>query len=167
MRMRPITLDDVELLLDLNSDPAVMRFLTGGPARPRAEVEAAVRLALGNRWLGFDRASGAFIGWFGIRPSGDGAERELGYRLRQAAWGKGLATEGSLALIGIAFADLGSARIWAQTMTVNKRSRRVMERCGLRYVRTFFGDFGEPIDGSDQGDVEYELTRAEWEQRGG
>ncbi len=49
-------------------------------------------------------------------------------------------------------------------MTVNTASRRVMERCGLRYVRTFFDEWPEPIDGSDEGDVEYELTRAEWER---
>ena len=50
--------------------------------------------------------------------------------------------------------------MWAQTMTVNDASRRVMERCGLRYVRTFFEEWSEgPIDGSEHGDVEYELLR--------
>ena len=90
--------------------------------------------------------------------------RELGYRLRQASWGNGFATEGSKALIAMAFTDLGLRRVWAQTMTVNTRSRRVMERCGLRYVRTFFLEWPEPIEGSDQGDVEYELTKPEWKQ---
>jgi hypothetical protein len=39
-----------------------------------------------------------------------------------------------------------------------------MERCGLRFVRTCFGEWPEPIEGSDAGDVEYGLTRAEWER---
>jgi len=50
-------------------------------------------------------------------------------------------------------------------MTVNIASRRVMERCGLRYVRTFFDEWPEPIEGSDEGDVEYVLTRGDWEGR--
>jgi RimJ/RimL family protein N-acetyltransferase len=49
-------------------------------------------------------------------------------------------------------------------MTVNARSRRVMERCGLRYVRTFHLEWPEPIEGTEEGDVEYELTKAEWEE---
>jgi RimJ/RimL family protein N-acetyltransferase len=44
-------------------------------------------------------------------------------------------------------------------MAVNLASRRVMERCGLRHVRTFHLDWPEPIAGSDQGEVEYELLR--------
>ena len=48
-------------------------------------------------------------------------------------------------------------------MTVNVASRRVMERCGLRFVRTFFTDWpGGPIEGSEEGDVEYELRAADW-----
>jgi RimJ/RimL family protein N-acetyltransferase len=83
-------------------------------------------------------------------------ERELGYRLRREWWGQGLATEGSLALIQLAFTELGARRVWAQTMTVNVASRRVMERCGLRFVRSFVGSY-DPIEGSEHGDVEYEL----------
>ena len=38
-------------------------------------------------------------------------------------------------------------------------------KAGLTYVRTFFQDWDEVIDGSESGDVEYELTRADWEWR--
>ena len=61
----------------------------------------------------------------------------------------------------------GTERILAQTMTVNTASRRVMERCGLRYLRTFFEHWDEPIDGGELGDVEYELTRPDWESHRG
>ena len=44
-------------------------------------------------------------------------------------------------------------------MAVNTRSRAVMERCGLRHVRTFHLDFDDPIPGSEEGEVEYELRR--------
>jgi RimJ/RimL family protein N-acetyltransferase len=163
LELRAIAPGDIELLVELDSDPEVMRYLNGGRPRSRAEVEDTLRRALGHRWMAFDRTTEHFVGWFGIRPTAE-HERELGYRMRRAAWGKGLATEGSMALITTAFTKLGTQRIWAQTMTVNTRSRAVMERCGLRYVRTFFGDFGAPIEGSELGDVEYELTRRGWER---
>jgi RimJ/RimL family protein N-acetyltransferase len=55
----------------------------------------------------------------------------------------------------------------AETMTVNLASRRVLEKCGLTYVRTYFDEELPAIDGSDQGYVEYQLTRSEWEPASG
>jgi RimJ/RimL family protein N-acetyltransferase len=98
-----------------------------------------------------------------LRPVGR-HERELGYRLRRACWGRGLATEGARALIDLAFGELDASRVWAQTMTVNRASRAVMERCGMRYVRRFHLEWPEPIEGTEEGDVEYALSRADWER---
>jgi RimJ/RimL family protein N-acetyltransferase len=156
--LRPINLDDVGLLVTLDRDPEVMRYINGGRPSTPVEVEETVRRSLGTRWVAFDRTSGEFVGWFGLRSTAQGAY-ELGYRLRRDAWGRGLATEGSRALVHAAFTELGAERVWAQTMTVNTRSRRVMERCGLRYVRTFHLEWDEPIEGTELGDVEYELVR--------
>jgi len=50
-------------------------------------------------------------------------------------------------------------------MTVNLASRRVMEKAGLKYVRTFDADWPYKIEGDEEGDVEYALTRAEWERQ--
>ena len=41
-----------------------------------------------------------------------------------------------------------------------------MEAVGMRYVRTFFPAWDDPLPGSDEGEVEYEMTRAMWEERG-
>jgi RimJ/RimL family protein N-acetyltransferase len=164
MALRPITMDDVDLLVALDSDPEVMRFISGGKPTSRAEAERIVKMSLGHRWLGFDKVAGDFIGWFGIRPS-TAKSRELGYRLRREAWGKGLATEGSLALIGVAFAQPDVDRVRAETMTVNTASRAVMERCRLRFVRTFHLEWDDPIEGTEHGEVEYEITKAQWENR--
>ena len=91
-------------------------------------------------------------------------EPELGYRLRAASWGLGYATEGSRALVDLAFRELGAERVFAETMAVNTASRRVMEKAGLRYVRTFHQEWPDRIEGDEHGDVEYALTRAEWER---
>ena len=62
------------------------------------------------------------------------------------------------------FTELGVRRVFAETMAVNLASRRVMEKSGLEYVRTFHQDWPDPIAGTEHGEVEYALTRAAWER---
>lgn len=163
---------DVDNLVELDSDPRVTRYLTGGVATPRADVENRIlplvlrayeETGLG-RWAAHERTGESFIGWFALSPRSVG-EYELGYRLRVAAWGKGYATEGARALVAKAFVDLGAERVVAETMAVNQASRRVMERAGLRYVRTFHAEWADPIPGVEAGEVEYELLRKDWRPR--
>jgi RimJ/RimL family protein N-acetyltransferase len=90
---------------------------------------------------------------------------DLGYRLLRRHWGKGLASEGARELVRYGFDDVGLDRIIAQTITVNAASRAVMERVGLNFVRTFPSSMTAPVEGIEQGEVEYELTREQWERR--
>lgn len=50
-----------------------------------------------------------------------------------------------------------------ETMGVNTASRRVMERSGLRYVRTFHFEWDDPLPGTEHGEVEYEILRSDWQ----
>ncbi|MGW0811026.1 GNAT family N-acetyltransferase [Nonomuraea sp. NPDC002799] len=169
LMLRRFTEADADLLYVLHNDAEVMRYLNGGRPTPRETItgQTLPRFIASGFFAACEKPSGAFLGWFHLRPAegGAGDEPELGYRLHRAAWGQGYATEGSLALIGKAFAELGARRVFAQTMTVNRGSRRVMEKCGLRLVRTFSMDFPDAIEGADQGEVEYELLRADWQAR--
>lgn len=61
----------------------------------------------------------------------------------------------------LGFGQLGLSRIWAQTMAVNTGSRRVMERAGLGYVRTFHLAWDDPLPGAEQGEVEYAIARTD------
>ena len=173
--LRRFTATDVDNLVELDSDPEVMHYVTGGRVTSREEIQNEVLPAfLGyyerfpgyGFWAAVEKATGAFLGWFHLRPAPDAGrpdEPELGYRLRRQAWGKGYATEGSRALIDKAFAELGAERVFSETMVVHIASRRVMERSGLKLVRIFHQDWPDKIDGDEHGDVEYALTRAEWE----
>jgi RimJ/RimL family protein N-acetyltransferase len=49
-------------------------------------------------------------------------------------------------------------------MTVNAGARAVMERVGLTYVRTFPSSMTAPLEGVEEGEIEYEMTRAQWER---
>lgn len=173
--LRRFTEDDVDLLVDLDADPEVMRYINGGMPTSRAEVADEVLPAfLGyyqrypgyGFWAAIEKATGQFLGWFHFRPKPDGYddEPELGYRLRRSAWGQGYATEGLRALIDKGFAEFGVQRVFAETMAVNTASRRVMEKAGLRYARAFHAAWPVRIPGDEHGDVEYALDRDEWEQ---
>jgi RimJ/RimL family protein N-acetyltransferase len=171
--LRRFTRDDLELIVDLDSDPRVKRYIDNGAEVDRDELAKMLEWWIGyydrfagyGFWAAIDKTTGRFLGWFHLRP-GEGAgelEPELGYRLLQHAWGQGYATEGSKALIDKAFAELGAERVNASTMVVNVASRRVMEKAGLRYVRTFDAGWPVKIPGDEHGDVEYAIDRDEWE----
>jgi RimJ/RimL family protein N-acetyltransferase len=174
--LRAFTMDDVDNLCDLDGDSEVMHFINGGRPTPREEIASTVLPRFisyyegGLRygfWAAIEKSTGAFLGWFHFRPrEGHSPDQpELGYRLRKAAWGKGYATEGSRALIDRGFREQGVRCVTAETMVVNFRSRRVMEKCGLSLVRIFHQAWPDHIEGDELGDVEYALTREEWEHQ--
>ncbi|MFI6041877.1 GNAT family N-acetyltransferase [Nocardia sp. NPDC051321] len=169
--LRRFTAADVDDLVWLDSDPAVLRYLTGAPT-PRCEIENEVlpkilhdyQLGSVGRFAAIERSTSAFVGWLALQPPQDGSatDVELGYRLAASAWGRGYATEAARALIRKGFTELGVERVWAETMAVNIASRRVLKKSGLTYVRTFHLHFDDPLPGTEHGEVEYELHRADW-----
>ena len=178
LTLRRFTAADAGLLIELDSDPAVMRYLTGGePTAPETirERDLPGILAGYEKWGGnfglfaaYDKDRGAFVGWFFLRPEPGGPpdEAELGYRLRRAEWGKGYATEGSRALLGKAFAELGVRVVWAETMCVNEASRKVMEKLGMTVTDTLDTPPDmQMIEGAEHGGVRYEITESQWAHR--
>ncbi|HEY7022267.1 MAG TPA: GNAT family N-acetyltransferase [Ktedonobacterales bacterium] len=182
--LRQFTEDDVKDLVELDSDPKVMRYLNGGIATPREAVEREIlprflsyyeRYDSFGVWAAIEKFSGAFIGWFSFRPHDEGHpdEVELGYRLRRVAWGQGYATEGARALIRKGFTELGVQRVTANTYEHNTGSRRVMEKAGMALVRRYRPTLDELTTetsnhlsaGSvwDGDEVEYALTKVDWE----
>ena len=146
--LRPIRQEDTLLLFELDSDPEVMRFISKGQATTRERMEKEIMpkvLGYYRDWppLGFWAAhllsTDEFIGWFHLRPDKiDGEEMELGYRLTRKAWGKGLATEGSRAIVERALGEWDYGKVSARTLAVNAASRRVMEKSGLRFEKEFY-----------------------------
>lgn len=176
-RLDLIALSDEDLAdeVELDSDPGVTHYIWGR-ARTRAEVEEShlQRMDRGRQvdGLGFwaarlrDDPDQPFVGWLILAPlhgpdQGDWQKSpgvaELGYRLHQRHWRKGFASEGSRELLRHGFQDLGLDRVIAQARADNAGSRAVMESIGMTFVRSW----DEP--GSTE--VEYALTRGEWQSR--
>jgi RimJ/RimL family protein N-acetyltransferase len=178
MVLRQFTMSDAGNLTDLDADPDVTRFITGGLATSRDEIKHVVLpgfMAWYSHpegygcWAAEEKPTGNFRGWFRFHPrrGGPAGEIGLGYRLPKSAWGQGYATEGSRALIHKGFTELGARQVVAETMVVNLASRRVLEKAGLHLVRIFHQPWPCRVDGRELGDAEYALSKAEWEQQSG
>ncbi len=185
LTLRQFTAADVEHLVALDSDAEVMRYLNGGVPTPRAVIEQRVlprflrsyaqREGYGV-WAAIEKSTGDFLGWFSCQPTEGGAVGDitLGYRLRRSAWGKGYATEGARALIRKGYTELDAQRVSATTYQDNLGSRRVMEKAGMRLARAYRltaadlaaeGDSFVPAQEVwDGDDVEYALSKAEWQE---
>lgn len=174
LRLRRCTADDVDRLVELDSDPEVMRYITYGVPTPRETYETVIlprwfaiyeSTPLLGYWAAERRADGRFLGWFHLRPDRiDDGEQELGYRFGRAAWGQGYATEGATAVIEHGFMRVGAGKISARTLAANRGSRHVMQKCGLAFER----DFVYPEDviagrsEAERAAVKYSITRPQW-----
>jgi len=168
----PLADQHLELEVELDSDPEVMRYL-GGRARTRDEVVEAHERRVGQAdhvpglgfWAAFD--ADEFVGLVWAPPAhgpdqpDDPTVCDLGYRLLRRCWRRGYATEASRELLRHAFETVGQSRVIAQTQEGNEGSRAVMERLGMRFVRTYHS-LDYPEQGPEVQEVEYELTRETW-----
>lgn len=163
LTLRPCSPADRNDFMSLERDPEVMLFLNGGQAVDHSQNNDAANFLMPRGtephvWTARHKADEAFCGWFCLWPEGE-RTAEIGYRLRRADWGRGLATEGACALVNWGFASGTYDRVLACTMTVNHGSRRVLEKIGLKYVRTVQVDWASDIQGGEQGEVWYEMSR--------
>ena len=138
---RLFTMEDVPLILELNSDPEVTMY-TGDPIKTLEEAASVLeksilpQYALYNygRWAVIKKTDHSFIGWCGLKYRPELREIDLGYRFRKDSWGKGYATEAAFACIRYGFEKLGLHRIVARAVPPNIASIRVMQKCGMRYI---------------------------------
>ena len=172
LRLRLWLDEDLKPNAALNADPRVREFFPSVQTyQESADSMQFIRDHFERRGFGLWAVEvidvAPFIGFIGLSvPSFDAPFMpcvELGYRLAFEHWGHGYATEGSRAALSFGFATVGLAQIVALTAVGNGRSRRVMERLGMR--RNPDDDFDHPsiADGHPlRRHVLYRLTAPEW-----
>src|SRR5213075_2022865 len=142
---------DLEPFARLNADPQVMEFFPARLDRQASDavagrIEAKIAERGWGLWAAELKASGEFMGFIGLQPPivelPCSPCVEVGWRLAQAYWGKGLATEGARAALRFGFENLGLSEIVSLTVPTNRRSRAVMERLGMQEDRA--GTFEHP-----------------------
>jgi RimJ/RimL family protein N-acetyltransferase len=145
--------DDREPFAAMCADPEIQRYYFQPPA-DRAACDAWIdRMRRHNAEHGFAYwavelpGEAGLIGAIGLtRVRSPGypfaPAVEIGWRLTRAYWGQGYATEAARAVLDDGFGRLALDEIVAFTLPANERSRRVMERLGMRRDPT--GDFEHP-----------------------
>jgi RimJ/RimL family protein N-acetyltransferase len=152
--------------------PAVMRHL-GGVQSPDEWRDAVERIRGFSRdyghtfWIVEDRHSGELLGFCGLKrvnAPGAGAltgTPEIGWRLRESAWGMGIAKEAAIASLDLGFGRFGYERIIAMTIAANASSRGLMTRLGMtRRADLDFTDqrFGPEVNPQ----IVFELGADDW-----
>ena len=88
---------------------------------------------------------------------------EVGWRLAVKFWGRGYATEAARAALTFGFGPAGLSEIVSMTVPENERSRRVMERLGMKHDRT--DDFDHPSQPDHRRHVLYRLLSTDFSLR--
>ncbi|WP_245655925.1 GNAT family N-acetyltransferase [Microtetraspora fusca] len=140
---------DREPFAALNADPEVMEYFPSTLTKEQSDA-LADRLEAEFDECGFGlwavELSGEFIGFTGLSVPRFTAHFtpcvEVGWRLARSAWGHGYASEAARAALDHGFGTIGLKEIVSFTAVVNTRSRRVMERIGMRHDPG--GDFDHP-----------------------
>lgn len=126
----------------VTNTPAVMRWL-GGVSDEATRNGAFERMEGFQRdyghtfWIVERKQDGALLGFCGLKrvnaPGGEAlhGQFEVGWRLRQDAWGQGYAKEAAIASLDLAFGRYGASHVLAMTVAGNESSQGLMKRLGM------------------------------------
>lgn len=172
LRLREWGPGDGERFFAIMNKPAVMRHLGG--LQDRASWDAAVDRLTGYQrdfghtfWLVERRSDDELLGFCGLKrvnsPGGErlGGQFEVGWRLRESAWGQGYAKEAAIASLDLAFDRFEAPHVVALTINANVESQGLMKRLGmtrredLDFIDTRFGPEMNPS-------IVYRIDAAEW-----
>lgn len=145
LRLEPFDMSHLAGLHAMNSDPQVMRYITG---RPEVRDETLVVIErvrqrwreFGYSWWSFiELATGELVGAGCIQnlrrgeaaPPDPACPLEIGWRLRRDRWRQGFASEAAVAMAGFAFGPLAARELYAVCHPENTASAAVMRRLGM------------------------------------
>jgi RimJ/RimL family protein N-acetyltransferase len=173
-RLRLVVWDERHILpfAAMNADPDVMRYFLAPQTveQSRASVDMwRVQFAEQgwSNWAVELKPTGQFIGFIGLsvprRQLPFSPCVEIGWRLGREFWGRGLATEGARSCLKVAFKSLALEEVVSFTSLMNRPSRAVMERIGMRNTGQDFEHPALPEGHELRPHCLYRVTRGEWE----
>ena len=173
LRLRQWRESDYEPFTALNADPQVMEYFPEPLGRQESnEMAEKIRSLIEQRGWGFwaleVKGVESFIGFCGLHiPTATlpfSPCVEIGWRLSSALWGKGYASEAASGSLNVAFHRLELPEIVSFTTVGNRRSRRVMERIGMKYSCEFEHP-NLPEDSLLRPHVLYRFRREQWDEK--
>jgi len=175
LTLTPFDASDVDLAIEMFTDPDVLKFAGGVMEEEEIRIEMSSWTKRGGNgcigiWCVSDQGSGEQLGSaallpipveeddtdFGLVVPGrmPGDDIEVGYFLKRSAWGKGYATEACKRIIQMAFEESPLTEVVATFEVGNVASRNVLDKAGF-VDRGTMRCYGE--DGPN-----YRITREEW-----
>ncbi|MES9854105.1 MAG: GNAT family N-acetyltransferase [Candidatus Thiodiazotropha sp. L084R] len=171
LTLRQWRMSDLEPFAQLNSDSQVMACFPAPLDRIESDALAdRCRELIQQRGWGFWavelRETRSFIGFVGLHiPSAElpfSPCVEIGWRIAVSYWGKGYATEAANSVLSFGFEQLGLQEIVSFTTIGNRRSRRVMERLGMRDTACDFDHPAVPLGHPLSKHSLYRLSKSDW-----
>jgi putative hydrolases of HD superfamily len=147
--LREFLYSDEDGLFELDSNPNVHTYLGRNPVQDKEQVRKTIdslhqqyRDSGIGRWAVTDKHTGEFMGWSGLKlikepMNGHVNFYEIGYRLIEKHWGKGIATETAAALLEYAFETIQTDAVYAICDIGNEGSKNVLLKTGLTLIETF------------------------------
>jgi RimJ/RimL family protein N-acetyltransferase len=162
LSLRTMTLNDVDNLLQIFSDPVAMRHYPSTIDRAGAVEWVERNLGHYNRhgagfWIVERTADALFLGQCGLIPqkTDDGMETEVAYLFARHVWGHGYATEAARACRDWGFHHLDVPRLVSVISVHNTPSIKVAERNGMVLSTSLMKPNGEPHH-------VYAISREDW-----
>lgn len=147
--IRELRLEDVSGMFEMDKDPMVHHYVGQNPTQTIEDELAVIKLVrqqyIDNgigRWAIIDKHTDEFIGWTGFKlmqetVNGQTNYYDFGYRLKQNAWGKGIATETAIAALRYGVDKMHLWPVFAMTDVNNAASRNVLQKLGFNFIKIF------------------------------
>jgi len=150
--LREFRESETEGIFELDSNPEVHKYLGKNPITTYKQAEDIITFfeeqykerGIG-RFAAFEKSSGEFIGWSGLKLNTGEKEElngftdfiDIGYRFISRFWGKGYASESAFACLDFGFKEMNYDVIYGAADVENIGSNKILQKIGLQFVNEF------------------------------
>ncbi|WP_298997068.1 GNAT family N-acetyltransferase [uncultured Tenacibaculum sp.] len=150
--LREFRKSETEGIFELDSNAEVYKYLGNNPITTYKQAEDIITFfeeqykerGIG-RFAAFEKSSGEFIGWSGLKLNTGEKEElngftdfiDIGYRFIPRFWGKGYASESAFACLDFGFKEMNYDIIYGAADVENIGSNKILQKIGLQFVNKF------------------------------
>lgn len=152
--LREIIPEDAKAFFEMDSNPEVVKYVG---MKPLTEISQSVEMIKSirkqyeengiGRWAVIQKDTGKLVGWSGLKLIKEINNHhniyDLGYRFTPEYWGKGYATETSIAVLNYAFKEMKLGKVFAYADVENNASNHVLKKLGFEEKGTFMDEGDE------------------------
>lgn len=149
--LREIIPEDAEAFFAMDSNPEVVKYVG---IKPLTDISQSIETIENirkqyeengiGRWAVIRKEDGKLVGWSGLKLikeiNNHQNIHDLGYRFTPEYWGKGYATETSIAILKFAFNEMKLDQVFAYADVENDASNHVLKKLGFQEKETFLDE---------------------------